>query len=744
LNLPPAAPGFDFDKSSWNFCGKKGHEAVAGRETKMTQLSSLWLCSLGNPGYGGGMMEKLDENETNPAESRRRRWWVFPCFHAVALLVMATGLRVGLMVAFCPEGMGLEEMGKTLAMGLWLDVVVALAVVAPLAIWCAFRRRPWVGQARWWLVGVVGLGWVVQAFLFISEGFFFDEFLSRFNTVAIDYLIYPTEVVTNLWESYPLVQIVLACVGLGMLMTWASLRWAGPVVAPVAGRWRRVLVWPVAALVMAVPVFLLDIKFSKERIVNELGSNGAVSGLSAALTRNLPYDVFYRTLPRDEAYRLARELLGKNGGEFTSPPAPPVPAAGPGEAWFDAARASLQRRIPGDVTKPRLNVCVLLEEALGSEFFGSLGRVKKNGKPDTLTPRMDQLINEEGMVFERLFADGNRTIRGFEGVFSSFPPLPGDSILARDRTENVETLARVLKRDEYQTLFLYGGRGTFDFIKSYTVPNGWDRLIEQKDFENPVFTTAWGVCNEDLYARGISEMRALHATGKPFLVSFMSVSNHLPFTYPTGRIAEDPEAHSRKHAVKYTDWALGDFFEKVKKEPYWKDTIFVVVADHGARVYGSQAIPLKSYEIPMVVLGPAVVPEPRRIPELGCQLDVAPTILGLLGRPYDSMFFGRDLLKPGTGPGRVLMHHNRSIGVFEPGRLVVFGLNQQVTGYSSGSLKSDDLVPMEVLDAAGEAISRNGQALFRVADDLYLQRRYRVKPPVQEVAPTAVTGPSGP
>jgi hypothetical protein len=108
------------------------------------------------------------------------------------------------------------------------------------------------------------------------------------------------------------------------------------------------------------------------------------------------------------------------------------------------------------------------------------------------------------------------------------------------------------------------------------------------------------------------------------------------------------------------------------------------------------------------------------------------------------MFFGRDLLKPGTGPGRVLMHHNRSIGVFEPGRLVVFGLNQQVTGYSSGSLKSDDLVPMEVLDAAGEAISRNGQALFRVADDLYLQRRYRVKPPVQEVAPTAVTGPSGP
>jgi len=689
------------------------------------------------------MMDDSNREMDRESALKHRRWWVFPCFHALALLALATALRVGLLKAFRPVAMTGGEIFKTLAMGFWLDVVVALAVVTPLAVWCAFRRRPWVGSARCWLIAVVGLGWVVQAFLFISEGYFFDEFLSRFNTVAIDYLIYPTEVVTNLWESYPLVKIVLACIGLSALMTWASLRWAGPVAASGKGRWWRVPGWPAVALAMVVPVFLLDVKFSKERIVNELGSNGAVSGLSAALTRNLPYEVFYATLPRNEAYALAREVLGKNGGEFTGPPAPPVPAAGPDAAWFDAARASLQRRIPGDLAKPRWNVCVLLEEALGSEFFGSLGRVKKNGKPETLTPRLDKLIKEDGLVFDRLYADGNRTIRGFEGVFSSFPPLPGDSILARDRTENVETLARVLKRDDYQTLFLYGGRGTFDFIKSYTVPNGWDRLVEQKDFENPVFTTAWGVCNEDLYARGIQEMRALHATGKPFLVSFMSVSNHLPFTYPKGRIAEDPEAHSRKHAVKYTDWALGDFFEKVKQEPFWKDTIFVVVADHGARVYGSQTIPLKSYEIPLLVLGPAVVPQPRRVSELGCQLDVSPTILGLLGRPYDSMFFGRDLLKEATGPGRVLMHHNRSIGVFEPDRLVVFGLNQQVSAWS-GNLKSTELTPMEGLDPAAEEISRHGQALFRVADDLYLQRRYRVVTGPVPQPPGAGVGPSGP
>lgn len=649
-------------------------------------------------------------------------------FHALALTVFASLLRLGLLTAYGPADLTAGTVFKLLGCGLWADLAVAALVVLPLAVWCAFRRRPWQGMGRRMLIGAVAAAWLLQTFLFISEGFFFQEFLSRFNTVAIDYLIYPHEVFTNLWESYPLIWIGLACFGMAAVMALVSLRWVPPVPAPAAGRWRRVLLWPGAAGMLLASLTLVDLKWSRERVVNELASNGAVSGIWAAWTRHLPYDAFYATLPRDEAFALARTALGRNGGNFTAPPAPPVPSGGPDEAWFDAARASLQRRIPGDPARPKRNVCVLLEEALGSEFFGSLGRVTKKGKPDTLTPRMDQLITGEGLLFDNIYADGNRTIRGFEGVFSSFPPLPGDSILARDRTENVETLARVLKRDGYQSLFLYGGRGTFDHIKSYTVPNGWDRLIEQQDFVDPGFTTAFGVCNEDLYARGIAEMRALHLTGQPFLVSFMTVSNHQPFSYPKGRIPEDPGARSRKHAVKYTDWALGDFFEKVKREPFWNDTIFVVVADHGARVYGSQQIPLKSYEIPFVVFGPAVVAEPRRISGLGCQLDVAPTILGLLGRPYDSMFFGRDLLKEDTGPGRVLMHHNRSIGIYESDRLVVFGLNQEVTAWQ-GRLKTHELAILESPDATAWETARRGMALFRVADDLYLQRRYRVLPP---------------
>ena len=231
---------------------------------------------------------------------------------------------------------------------------------------------------------------------------------------------------------------------------------------------------------------------------------------------------------------------------------------------------------------------------------------------DTLTPEMDKLANEEGMLFTNIYACGNRTVRGMEGVLSSFPPLPGDSIVKRDRSDNVETIARVLKRDGYSTEFIYGGRGVFDGMRSYAVRNGYDRFIEQKHFAHPTFTTAWGVCDEDLMIRAVDECRALAQAGKPFFATVLSVSNHKPYTYPKGRIPEDPDQHYRKNAVKYSDFALGEFFRRARKELFWTNTIFAVVADHGARVYGKQSIPIHSYEIPVLITGPAVVPAPAR------------------------------------------------------------------------------------------------------------------------------------
>jgi phosphoglycerol transferase MdoB-like AlkP superfamily enzyme len=373
----------------------------------------------------------------------------------------------------------------------------------------------------------------------------------------------------------------------------------------------------------------------------------------------------------------------------------------------------------GDAARPRLNVVLVLEESLGSEFWGCLGRT------NTLTPEMDKLAAEEGLLFTSIYACGNRTVRGMEGALSSFPPLPGDAIVKRDRSDNVETIARVLKRDGYATMFLYGGRGLFDGMRSYALRNGYDRFIEQKHFAHPTFTTIWGVCDEDIFGRALEECRELAQAGKPFLATVLSVSNHKPYTYPKGRIPEDPARRKREHAVKYSDFALGQFFRAAKKEPFWTNTVFVVLADHGARVYGEQSIPIHSYEIPLLLAGPAVVKSPSRVGQLGSALDVPPTILGLIGRPYETMFFGQDLLKSPPEQGRALLDHNRDIGLLARERLVVLGLMQTVEFYA-GDPKVVEMSLFVQPSAADRELEQDAVALYQVADDLYTHQRYRI------------------
>jgi phosphoglycerol transferase MdoB-like AlkP superfamily enzyme len=422
---------------------------------------------------------------------------------------------------------------------------------------------------------------------------------------------------------------------------------------------------------------------------------------AAALTHHLDYAAFYKTLPRDEAYQRVRRLLVQSGVKF------------------DGQLDSIRRHVTGDPARPRLNMVIFLEESFGSEFWGCLGR------KDSLTPEMDKLAAQEGMLFTNLYACGNRTVRGMEGVLSSFPPLPGDSIVKRNLSDNVETIARLLKRDDYATLFLYGGHGVFDGMRSFALRNGYDRFIEQKHFEHPTFTTIWGVCDEDLYARSIEEFRELSQAGKPFFATILTVSNHKPYTYPKGRIPEDPDQKRRENAVKYCDYALGEFFRAAKKEAFWTNTIFAVVADHGARVYGSQSIPIHSYEIPLLIAGPAVVKGPSRIGQLGGSLDVGPTLLGLIGRRYETVFFGQDLLKCSPGEGRAWLNHNRDVGLVAADRLVVLGLMKSEEFYI-GNPKLTEMQPLHSRGALEEEVAKNAMAVYQVADDLYMHQRYRI------------------
>lgn len=614
-------------------------------------------------------------------------------------LIVCTILRATLLHTFGPAAVTASEFVHVFWVGFRMDLVAGLALLVPLVFWLTFLPTHWYRTAlhRHALYLGVTVFFVALVFNFKVEIEFFREFNARFNTVAVDYLIYPTEVFTNLWESYPIVTVFLISLIVGVLCSLAVRRVildSGESQEPLRRRTGFLVAYLVVIVAFKLTVNYHSSRFSTNRVLDEIATNGQYSFAWAGITRDLEYTAYYQTIPIDDAYARTRKLVAQ-----------------PGTAFIGDAH-SIARTIPGKTGGPK-NVVVILVESFGAEFWGSLNPGQK-----TWTPEMDALTTQ-GRLYTNMYASGNRTVRGMEGVLASFPPLPGDSIVKRDMSDNVATLARTLKTAGYQTLFMYGGRGVFDGMRSFCDANGYDRFIEEKDFPHPTFKTIWGVCDEDLFHRGIEELRALHEKKKPFFVTFLTVSNHQPYTYPPGRIPENPEERHRTFAVKYTDWAIGDFFKRVEKEPFFKDTVFAVVADHGARVYGSQTIPIKSYRIPLLIVAPNVKPGSRN-GTLGSSLDVGPTMLGLVGLPYKSTFFGRDLEAIAPDAGWVPMNHNRDISFFRGNRMIVLGINNDIEHYE---MRGTDIVPVPGGPQDAD-LDADGEALFEVANDLYVHKRY--------------------
>jgi phosphoglycerol transferase MdoB-like AlkP superfamily enzyme len=638
----------------------------------------------------------------------KRSRFGFAVFFHFTLLAACFVLRLVLYFKFgIEETFSARSLLHVLLVGFHQDFAVALVLTMPLLFWLwiipdRVYCRLW---QRVFLVGGTFVFWTLQVFLFFIEYYFFREFRSRLNKVIVDCLFSPTEVFGDAGSPFPLtLMIILSGVASAAWVAAALVYFRQMWFQPTTGR-SRFAHFAVGLVLTALVVKTASLSLtpiSANRAMNEIANNGVVSLVASAYTRNLDYAAFYRTLPRNEAWSRVRRILAAPDQEFVG------------------GTNSIRRKVMGDPSRPRLNVVILLEHSIGSEFWGCLG-----SQGESRTPEMDRLAGEEGLLFTHILASGYHTVRGFEAVFSSFPPLPGDAIVRRDRSENVESLARVLKRDGYSTLFLYGGRGLFDGMRSYALRNGWDRFIEQKDFASPGFTTIWGVCDEEVLDRAIQEFRVLANAGKPFFGTVLSLSTHKPYTYPNGRIPENPDERKFSHAVKYSDWSLGRFFEKAKKESYWGNTLFVVVADQGTGVFGRQGIPVRSYEVPLVILGPAVVKEPRRITAPGSLLDVPTTILGLIGRPYETLFFGRDLLNDPPEGARALLNRNRDIGLFARERMVVLGLQKTVAFY-----KGDPGVAemQRVAKPTPEflELEKDATAIYQVADELYMNRRYRI------------------
>jgi phosphoglycerol transferase MdoB-like AlkP superfamily enzyme len=384
-----------------------------------------------------------------------------------------------------------------------------------------------------------------------------------------------------------------------------------------------------------------------------------------------------------------------------------VRAGFPGARWTDAAAGGAAHLVAGGAAEKKLNVVLVSVESLGAEFLGAYG------DPRGLTPNLDRLARES-LWFSRVYATGNRTVRGLEALSLALPPTPGQSIVRRPDNAGLFTLGGVFAKKGYGAVFAYGGYGYFDNMNAYFEANGY-RAVDRRNIPSArvKFENVWGVADEHLYDQALDEIdreKADHG-GRPVYVHVMTTSNHRPYTYPSGRI-DIPSGKGREGAVKYTDWAIGYLLEEARKRPWFKDTVFVITADHGASARGTAQIPVDRYLIPVFVYAPGRI-APRRFDRLMSQIDILPTLLGLLDFGYESRFLGRDVLRAPPSTDRAFVGNFQTLAYMKGDRITVLQPKRKVNQYRLD--QGRDYVPLP----ADPAMTREAIAYYEVASHLF-------------------------
>jgi phosphoglycerol transferase MdoB-like AlkP superfamily enzyme len=640
----------------------------------------------------------------------------------VALLIL-TGFRAWLYFqrrAELPE-LSLRERVRLFWVGVRLDAVVVSRGCVIVVLLTLFLPDALLPLAKPFLLAYVGFLYFMLFLAEIAGLYFFRYYDFRPNYLVFEHGADP-EVLRAVRKAYPVVRIcLLAAVGMCMallLVTSVSSLIANQMI--VSWYWDRcgVFVWLLFTGIATRgtldhrPLNPSFAAVTTNRIANEVASCGIFNLLYEWSQRFKDEFTALKSVvkvpPADEAIARARSYLSAQGPLTDDSPNP------------------LVRWVKGKERLEPLNVVLVVMESCTARLVGSLG-----GSP-ALSPELDHLATG-GVLFERCYATGERTIQALEAAVSSFPPLPGAGVVKRPQArQSFATLASILKERGYSTLFLYGGQGIFDQMRAFFVANGFDRFIEEKDFVSPVFRGTWGVSDEDLFQRADLEFRKLNEQHRSFFATILTVSLHSPWEYPPGRIKPLPPETpvppgfelEELNNFLYADYAIGKFIREAQNAPYFDKTLFVFVGDHGVHLRGRDLIPVDDYRVPALFLAPAYL-EPQRVRRVISQIDIPPTIMGILGGEYRNPFFGNDTLNHKTDNSFAIVVYNmKRYGIVSERELIVLAeTGEEISYQRDGSHALWQQVP---LAAHGAERSKTALALLRLAEDLLVSGRYTV------------------
>jgi phosphoglycerol transferase MdoB-like AlkP superfamily enzyme len=579
-----------------------------------------------------------------------------------ALLALAamTGSRLLLALQYRSQIAAATTLGEILGRAWHFDVVVVSAVCAVVLIVEWLAPAAFLQSAAWRRVATAWLcGWLmVIVWNEAATPDFLAEFGVRPNRLYFEYLDRPREVFTTLWEAHaPALLVGIAVTALTGVIAWRLLRQERARVAPYA--LRLVALAPLVALaVLGVrgsaghrPLNVSFAASSADPLVNDLALNSTYSAFHALASMLGARDTLraYGNLPREEVLRRLYAGMQLPASAFTEP-----------------SRPSAHRLVPTAHPTAKPNLVILLQESLGAHYVASLG-----GNP---VVQKIETWRDRSFWFDQLYASGTRSARGLEAVVTGFLPTRASSVLKLEGAQrDFFTLASALKAQGYRTEFVYGGDSSFDNMRRFFLGNGFDRVIDWSDMPEAKFRTTWGVADEDLYAHVHRDLEAQERSGQPFFTLVFSTSNHPPYAFPDGRITlyEQPK-NTLNNAARYADYAVGTYLDTAQRSDYWKNTLFMVVADHESRTIGDGLVPVMSFHIPAFIAGGPV--EPRVVTRIASQTDLVPTALSLMGIDAVVPAPGIDQSRADlVGPGQAVMQFHDHAAFRRGNDVVVLG-----------------------------------------------------------------------
>lgn len=575
-----------------------------------------------------------------------------------------------------------------LLQGIRVDFASVCGLFAlPCLILCTLSLIPFLTIPRWFLTLIKLYAAAGIAFIAMNElatpGFIL-EYGVRPNHLYVQYLNYPKEVLATLWGGHKVALI------LSIVFTTAAFIGGYKLACWCFKEYRQASI-PKAFVLLLLTICIVPlgirstlghrplnpamVSFSNNALANSLPVNSSYSAIYAFLHLDdvkVNESVIYKVAPEKDVIKEALNFSARTAVDFDEK-CPFNQKVEPFYGVYNGYRMQdtfHRNTFAKSDERPLYNVVVILEESLGNNFVASQG-----GFP--VTPYLEKM-RKIGWWFDNMYAAGHRSVRGIEAVTASMPPSPLNSIVKLPLpSHQYATLFNIFKHAGYKTSFVYGGESHFDNMRTYFLQNGMDMVIEQKDYKDPSFVASWGVSDEDLFNRANELYKQHYADGEHFFSVVFSSSFHDPFDIPQGKVSLDglqTDQPLRLLAAKYADYALGKYIEQAQQEEYFKNTIFLIIADHESQVRGSGIFPLNDFTIPALIIAPNVKPhsDPRQV----SQIDMGMTIMSLAGLEGEVPNVGQSLLRSDVKQ-RAIMQFNNIFGLLEGRRFIQISPHSQ-------------------------------------------------------------------